>query len=159
MNSTRTGSEILPKEVWVFNKPVFKKTFPKIAPNAIREVYIAPETCNSHQLTVFLVRQTRLKDDSTLKTFDIHEGLEEAFYVIKGRMRILTPNENVIVEEGGWGWVPAGMPHRGEQLTDEVISLAIYGPARRGQQDPIYISPEEAKKKAKEVTDARESTL
>lgn len=139
----------MPKEVFGWNRPVFKQP---LGQDSFREVFIAPETCPAKHLSVWIFCTSRQKEEPKEKVFDMHEGIEEAFYIVKGRMRLCTPNESTILEQGGFGWVPAGMPHRGEPLEDEVTVLVIYGPARSGKKGRSRLTLEEGKKIAKEIT-------
>jgi mannose-6-phosphate isomerase-like protein (cupin superfamily) len=127
------------REVMGWNKPVFRQ---QLAPTVVREVYIAPETCPTERLSVWLVRGRIPEEGSEEGGFDTHPGMEEALYLVKGRIRLRTPNESVVLERGGSGWIPAGMPHRaesveessaGKALEDEVIILAAFAPARSGR--------------------------
>lgn len=136
------------REVYSWHKPEFKH---QPIPSLTREVFISPETCPTRHLSVWVVRAQKEKDEPSRRTFDTHPGVEEAFYVIKGRIRLVTPSENVILEEGEFGWIPAGMPHRGEELTNEVVSLAIYGPARSGKAMKKHCSIAESRKVADEI--------
>ena len=48
----------------------------------------------------------------------------------------------MVLEQGGFGWIPAGMPHKAEAVEDaflgkapeeEMIILAVFAPARSGR--------------------------
>ena len=151
----------MPKEVFAFNDPAFRQ---ELLPGLAREVFVALETCPAKHLSFWIVRGSKPKGEPTEQAkelpmkimYDVHEGTEEGVYVVKGRMRLMTPNENVILEQGGCGWVPAGMPHImapvTEDLADEVVILCIYGPARSGKAKMHLVTAEEAKKIAKKLT-------
>lgn len=86
-------------------------------------------------------------------TFDIHEGLEEGYYGIKGRMKMVTPNESCTLRPGGFVWIPAGMPHTGRPIDDRVVFMAIYAPARSGREENLHVSAQQAKRIAKRIAD------
>jgi mannose-6-phosphate isomerase-like protein (cupin superfamily) len=83
--------------------------------------------------------------------FDIHDGVEEAIYGLKGRMRVSTPNENRILKPGGFVWIPAGMPHSSEPLQNRVLFMAIYAPARSGRERNRLVSARESKKIVRDI--------
>ena len=138
----------MPKEVFGYNEPVFKH---QLLPFLTREVYIAPETCPAKHLSCWIIRASKPKEQPKEKTYDVHEEMEEVIHVVKGRVRLMSPNESVIIEQGGFGWIPAGMPHTEEVLADELVVLCIFGPARSGKAKPQWTTAEEAKKIAKKL--------
>ncbi|MDH5795871.1 MAG: cupin domain-containing protein [Candidatus Bathyarchaeota archaeon] len=151
----------MPKEVFGHNEPVFKH---QLLPGLTREVYIAPETCQAKHLSMWIVRASKPKEQPEgqpkeqpkEEMYDVHEGMEEAYYVIKGRVRLITPNESVVLEQGGCGWIPAGMPHTAapvtEDIADEIVVLCIFGPARSAKAKMQPTTAEEANKIAEKLT-------
>jgi len=68
----------------------------------------------------WIVRPSKLKEqpkEQPKETYEVHEGMEEGVYIVKGRGKLLTPNESATLEQGGCAWTPAGMPHRAEVHT------------------------------------------
>jgi len=99
----------LPKEIFGYNEPVFKQQL--LTEGLTREVYIAPETCPTKNLSFWIVRPSKLKEqpeEQTKETYEVHEGVEEGVYIVEGRGKLLTPNESVTLEQGGCAWIPAG---------------------------------------------------
>ena len=41
----------------------------------------------------------------------IHEGHEEGFYVVEGELSMLVGHDRVVLQPGGWGFVPRGVLH------------------------------------------------
>ena len=138
----------LPRECYHWDKPVFE-----YAPvsGLTRRLFIAPETCPTRHMSIWIVNLDRRKMESPQNTFDVHEGVEEAIYSMKGRLKVVTPNENCILKPGGFVWIPAGMPHASRPLDDRAVFIAIYAPARSGRDRNRLVSARESKRIAREI--------
>jgi uncharacterized RmlC-like cupin family protein len=138
----------LPRECYSWEKPVFE-----YAPvsGLTRKLVIAPETCPTKCMSIWMVELDRQKMKAPDDMFDIHEGIEEAIYGLKGRVKIFTPNESRILKPGGFVWIPAGMPHASTPLQDRAAFIAIYAPARGGRERNRLVSAQESKRIAQEI--------
>lgn len=138
----------LPRECYSWEKPVFE-----YAPvsGLTRRLVIAPETCPTKCMSIWIVHLDRQKTKAPNDTYDIHDGVEEAFYGLKGRMKVFTPNESCILKPGGFVWIPAGMPHAARALEDRAVFIAIYAPARGGRDRNRLVSAQESKRIARQI--------
>jgi uncharacterized RmlC-like cupin family protein len=138
----------LPGECYSWEKPVFE-----YAPvsGLTRRLFIAPETCPTRCMSIWIVHLDRQRMKASDDTFDIHDGVEEAIYGLKGRMKVSTPNENRILKPGGFVWIPAGMPHMSRPLQDRAVFMAIYSPARSGRERNRLVSGRESKRIARDI--------
>jgi uncharacterized RmlC-like cupin family protein len=102
-------------------------------------------------MSIWMVELDRQKMKAPDDMFDIHEGIEEAVYGLKGRVKIFTPNESRILKPGGFVWIPAGMPHASRPLQDRAAFIAIYAPARGGRERNRLVSAQESKRVAQEI--------
>ena len=146
-NSIREGCAMR-KECFNWNRPALKQA---LFPGFTRGILVAPETCPTRSMSVWICsldwRKIKLPEDS----FDVHEGLEEGYYGIKGRMKMVTPNESCTLRPGGFVWIPAGMPHIGRRIDDRVVYLAIFAPARSAREANLNVSAQQAKRIAKKL--------
>lgn len=138
----------LPRECYSWEKPVFE--FAPVS-GLTRKLVIAPETCPTKCMSIWMVELDRQKMKAPDDMFDIHEGIEEAVYGLKGRVKIFTPNESRILKPGGFVWIPAGMPHASRPLQDRAAFIAIYAPARGGRERNRLVSAQESKRVAQEI--------
>ncbi len=138
----------LPGECYSWEKPVFE-----YAPvsGLTRKLVIAPETCPTKCMSIWVVHLDRRKTNALDDTFDIHDGVEEAVYGLKGRVKVFTPNESCILKPGGFVWIPAGMPHAARAIQDGAVFIAIYAPARSGRDRNRLVSAQESKRIAREI--------
>jgi uncharacterized RmlC-like cupin family protein len=138
----------LPREIYRWEKPVSE-----YAPvsGLTRRLVIAPETCPTKCMSIWVVHLDRQKTKTPNDTFDIHDGVEEAIYGLKGRVRVFTPNESCILKPGGFVWIPASMPHAARALQDRAVFIAIYAPARGGRDRNRVVSAQESKRIAREI--------
>lgn len=78
----------------------------------------------------------------------VHHEQEEVIYVLKGRYKIRVGDDIVYCDEGGFAYLPAGLPHAFFNLTDEGGEIIVVytpggchrfyeelGPAARGGAD------------------------
>jgi len=70
---------------------------------------------------------------------------------IKGKMKMVTPNESCTLRPGGFVWIPAGMPHTGRRIDDRVVFMAIFAPARSGREKNLNVSTQQAKRIARRI--------
>ena len=143
----REGSA-LRRECFNWNKPAFKHA---LFPGFTRGILVSPETCPTRSMSVWICSVDRRKMKLSENSFDIHEGLEEGYYGIKGRMKMVTANESCTLRPGGFVWIPAGMPHTGRPIDDRVVFMAIFAPARSGREKNLRVSTQEARKIAKKL--------
>ena len=85
----------------------------------------------------------------------VHHGQEETIHVLKGRYKVQIGESIYNVDEGGFAYLPAKVPHTFVNLTDEGGELIVvytpggghkfyeeFGPiARSGPPDPKVIGP------------------
>jgi mannose-6-phosphate isomerase-like protein (cupin superfamily) len=64
---------------------------------------------------------------------------DEAYYVVSGRARIRVDEEVQDVRPGSIVFVEAGVPHRFEEIAEELTVLVVFGPAEysRGTGKPL----------------------
>ena len=138
----------MPKEIYSWEKPVSE-----YAPvsGLTRRLVIAPETCPTKSMSIWVVHLDRRKANAFDGKFDIHDGVEEAIYGLKGRVKVFTPNESCILRPGGFVWIPAGMPHAARAIQDRAVFIAIYAPARGGRDRNRVVSAQESKIIAREI--------
>src|SRR5262245_9387336 len=55
----------------------------------------------------------------------VHHRQEEAIYVLKGRYKIAVGDQTYRCEEGGFAYLPAGLPHAFLNLTDEPGEIIV----------------------------------
>lgn len=78
----------------------------------------------------------------------VHHSQEEAIHVLTGRFKIRVGDETFYLDEGGFAYLPAGLPHAFLNLTDEEGEIIVVytpggghhfykelGPAARGGAD------------------------
>jgi quercetin dioxygenase-like cupin family protein len=58
---------------------------------------------------------------------------DEAYYVVSGRARIRVGDEVRPVAPGSIVFVEAGVPHRFEEIVEELTVLVVFGPAERSR--------------------------
>ena len=138
----------LPRECYSWKKPVSE--YSPIS-GLTRRLVIAPETCPTKSMSMWVVSLDRQKANALDGTFDIHDGVEEAWYGLKGRVKIFTPNESCILKPGGFVWIPAGMPHGARPIRGKAVFIAIYAPARGGRERNRLVSAQEGKRLAREI--------
>jgi uncharacterized RmlC-like cupin family protein len=138
----------LPGEIYRWEKPVSE--YAPIS-GLTRRLVIAPETCPTKWMSIWVVHLDRQKTNALDETFDIHDGVEEAIYGLKGRVKVFTPNESCILKPGGFVWIPAGMPHAARALQDRAVFIAVYAPARSGRSRNRVVSAQESKRIAREI--------
>jgi uncharacterized RmlC-like cupin family protein len=138
----------LSKEFYSWEKPVFEYAPVK---GLTRRLVIAPETCPTRFMSIWVVQLDRRKSNAPTDKFDIHDGVEEAIYGLKGRVRVFTPNQSCILKPGGFVWIPAGMPHAAEAIQGRTVFIAIYAPARGGRDKNCIISAQESKRIARQI--------
>lgn len=138
----------LPRECYSWEKPVSE-----YAPvsGLTRRLVIAPETCPTKYMSIWIVHLERKKTNTPDDTFDIHDGVEEAIYGLKGRVKVFTPNEDCILKPGGFVWIPASMPHSARPIQDRAVFIAIYAPARSGRDRNRIVSAQESKRLARQI--------
>ena len=49
----------------------------------------------------------------------VHHRQEEAVHVLSGRFKVLVGDEEQVLEQGGFAFMPSGLPHAFLNLTDE----------------------------------------
>jgi mannose-6-phosphate isomerase-like protein (cupin superfamily) len=60
----------------------------------------------------------------------IHSSHEEGFYVIRGELSLLLGEERVVLQQGGWGFVPRNVLHAFWNDSDEECAfLATFSPS------------------------------
>jgi len=138
----------LPRECYHWDKSVFEHT---PVSGLTRRLFIAPETCPTRQMSIWIVNLDKRKMQSLSEAFDVHDGVEEAIHGMKGRLKVVTPNESCILKPGGFVWIPAGMPHASRPLDDRAVFMAIYAPARSGRDRNRLVSSRESKRIAREI--------
>lgn len=138
------------KEFFNWDKPAFKHA---PFPGFTRGVLVSPETCPTRSMSVYICSVDRRKMKLSEDSFDVHEGFEEGYYGIRGRMKMFTPNESCTLRPGRFVWIPAGMPHTGRPLDERVVFMAIFAPARSGRERNLHVSTLQAKRIAKRLTD------
>ena len=138
----------MPREIYSWEKPVSE--FSPVS-GLTRRLVIAPETCPTKFMSIWVVHLDRQKTNALEDTFDIHDGVEEAIYGLKGRVKVFTPNESCVLKPGGFVWIPAGMPHGARAIRDKAIFIAIYAPARGGRERNRLVSTHEGKRLAQEI--------
>jgi mannose-6-phosphate isomerase-like protein (cupin superfamily) len=137
------------KESFRWDRPVFKHS---PFPGFTRGILVSPETCPTKSMSVFICSFDRRKMKLSNDSFDVHEGFEEGYYGIKGRMKMFTPNETWTLSPGKFVWIPAGMPHGGRPLDQRVVFMAIFAPARSGREKNVQVTAQQAGKIAKRLT-------
>ena len=138
----------MPREIYSWEKPVSE--YAPIS-GLTRRLVIAPETCPTKCMSIWVVHLDRQKTKVPNDTFDIHDGVEEAIYGLKGHVKVFTPNESCILKPGGFVWIPASMPHTARALQDKAVFIAIYAPARGGRDRNRVVSGQESKRIAREI--------
>jgi uncharacterized RmlC-like cupin family protein len=138
----------LSKEFYSWEKPVSE-----YAPveGLTRRLIIAPETCPTRFMSIWVVHLDGRKANASIDRFDIHDGVEEAIYVLKGRVRVFTPNQSCILKLGGFVWIPASMPHAAEAIQGRAVFIAIYAPARGGRDKNCTVSAQESERIARQI--------
>ena len=59
----------------------------------------------------------------------VHHSQEESLHVLKGRFKVQVGDRSAIVEEGGFAYMPAGLPHAFLNLTDsDGLLVVVYTP-------------------------------
>lgn len=85
----------------------------------------------------------------------VHHHQEETIHVLKGRFKVRCGDEIFYLEEGGFAYLPSGMPHAFLNLTDQPAEIIVvytpggghkfyedFGPAsRNGIPDPKVLAP------------------
>jgi mannose-6-phosphate isomerase-like protein (cupin superfamily) len=102
-------------------------------------------------MSIWVVHLDRQKTNALDDKFDIHDGVEEAIYGLKGRVKVFTPNESCILKPGGFVWIPASMPHAARAMQDRAVFIAIYAPARGGRDRNRLVSAQESKRIARQI--------
>lgn len=84
-------------------------------------------------LDVLAIARYELAPGETLATkYHFHERREEAFYVLKGRLHVETPDEEHVVEASSWFCVEPGhaiRPYNPETAATSVVVLGIGAPS------------------------------
>jgi quercetin dioxygenase-like cupin family protein len=55
----------------------------------------------------------------------VHHKQEEAIHAIKGRYKVRIDDETFVIEQGGFAYLPSGLPHTFLNLTDEPGELIV----------------------------------
>jgi quercetin dioxygenase-like cupin family protein len=55
----------------------------------------------------------------------VHHRQEEALHVLSGRFKVLVGDEEQVLEQGGFAFMPSGLPHAFLNLTDEPAEIVI----------------------------------
>ena len=59
----------------------------------------------------------------------VHHRQEEALHILRGRFKVRVGEETATLEEGGFAYMPAGLPHAFLNLTDEEgLLVVVYTP-------------------------------
>jgi quercetin dioxygenase-like cupin family protein len=84
----------------------------------------------------------------------VHHEQEEALHVLSGRFKVRVGDEEQILEQGGFAFMPSGLPHAFLNLTDEPAEIVVvYTPGgghsfyaelgpltRNGMPDPAEVA-------------------
>ena len=55
----------------------------------------------------------------------IHNADDEAIHVVRGRFKVRVGDDEAVLEQGGFAFMPRGVPHAFRNLTDEDAQLAL----------------------------------
>jgi quercetin dioxygenase-like cupin family protein len=55
----------------------------------------------------------------------VHHQQEETLHVLSGRFKVRVAEEEVLLEQGGFAFMPSGLPHAFLNLTDEPAEIVI----------------------------------
>ncbi len=64
----------------------------------------------------------------------VHHTQEEAIFVLKGRYKVRVGDETFRCDEGGFAYMPKGLPHAFFNLTDEVGEIVVLYTPGGGQK-------------------------
>ena len=55
----------------------------------------------------------------------VHHAQEETLHVLSGRFKVRVGDEEVVLEQGGFAFMPSGLPHAFLNLTDEPAEIVV----------------------------------
>jgi mannose-6-phosphate isomerase-like protein (cupin superfamily) len=61
---------------------------------------------------------------------------DEVYHVVRGRARLRVGDETRPVGPGSVAFVPAGAPHRFEEIEEDLVTLVVFAPAYRSRAPP-----------------------
>ncbi len=110
------------------NKKVLQKTISDIAPiltgHGVGEKRVLLSQ-KEHTSPITQIAQTHLQSGSEVESHR-HETMDEHFVFLCGKCKVGIDNEEVLCEGGQYLFVPAGVNHQIEVLTDtELITIGV----------------------------------
>jgi quercetin dioxygenase-like cupin family protein len=55
----------------------------------------------------------------------VHHEQEETIHVLSGRFKVRAGDEEQVLEQGGFAFMPSGLPHAFLNLTDEPVEIVV----------------------------------